>query len=174
MLHLIRRTYDDVRMRLRSRWFPPPALLLLLLVLLLLVLSLYPRLPNGLHARYSTRLLKFSMPLTEKCWQSKRHCSSRRHLMKQACFSHLILQTHYDPCSFTGFCRQGQHRYLFSTLPHIPTEVNLLILITVKGKLEKIRTVFDTILQAKAKPHDLSHTQTCMLIHRAIYYVLDD
>ena len=82
-------------------------------------------------------------------------------------FSHLILQTHCDPSSFTGFGRQGQHRYLFSTPPRIPTEVNLLILITVKGKLEKMRAVFDTILPGKARPHELSHTQTCMLIRRA-------
>jgi hypothetical protein len=69
--------------RLRSRWFPPPALLLLLLVLLLLVLSLYPRLPHGLHARCSSRLLKFAMPPTERL-QSKRNCSSRRHLQNKS------------------------------------------------------------------------------------------
>jgi len=40
-----------VRMRPRSRWFPPPVLMLLLLMLLLIVLSLHPRLSNGLHAR---------------------------------------------------------------------------------------------------------------------------
>jgi hypothetical protein len=73
-----------------------------------------------------------------------------------------------DPSFFTVFCRQGQHQYLLSTSPHIPTEVNLLILITVKDKLEKMRTVFDTILQSKARPHDLSHTQTCLL-YTALY-----
>ena len=57
--------------RLRSWWFPPPALMLPLLVLLILVLSLQPRLPHGLHARCSSRLLKIQTP-TAACWKSRR------------------------------------------------------------------------------------------------------
>ena len=38
--------------------------------------------------------------------------------------------------------------------------------------IEKMRTVFGTVLRGKARTHELSHTQTCMLIRSDTYYVL--